>query len=770
MDQANSAVATASYRRPWATYVLGPILLLLGALMTFGGGKLAYLGGSLYYLPAGLWLIMAGVALLRRYRHGLIAYTIFLVVTAIWSFWEVGASIWLLLPRLAGPLVVFALLLLGALFVPGRRPKAGAVATGVAASALLLVAGGVGLERSTGEAQAQSPPPPPASAAADWTAYGAGPGGQRYSPAGQITPQNVKNLKIAWTYRTGEVVPKGYRFEVTPLKVGDTLYFCAPSTRIIALDVETGAQRWAYDPQVKGEAAKNRPCRGVSYWAASDPAKTPICPRRIFGTTLDGRLIAVDAATGRPCEDFGDKGQVDLKRGMGPVMPDQYWSSSPPAVGRDVIVAGGRVRDGYSTDMPSGVIRGFDVRTGKLLWNWDAGRPDDTAPLAEGQTYTRSSPNSWAPASVDEILGLVFVPMGNGKIDFWGGVRDPVMERFSSSIVALDLMTGKLRWVRQTVHHDIWDYDIPSQPTLVDLRRNGQVVPAVFAPTKQGDIYVLDRRTGEPIVPVREKPVPQGAAPGDWTSKTQPFSDLTFAPPKLREADMWGVSPLDQLWCRIEFRRARFEGIYTPMREGRTIFSPGNNGIFNWGGAAVDEKRGIAFLNGQFVPFYMELIPRAKADPEMLNPQFGVPYATDAKPFLSPLGIPCSAPPWGEVMGVDLNTMKPIWRKPFGTTQDRALFGISLPLGLPNIGGSAMTAGGLAFIGASADDYIRAYDVRNGRELWRGRLPAGGQATPISYTSTASGRQFVVIAAGGHSYVGSTRGDYVIAYSLPKRP
>ena len=764
--------------RPLASYILGPLVSLLGVVFVIGGGQLAALGGSVYYLFAGLWLIATGGVLFWRYGIGLAAYVLFLIATAIWSFWEVGASIWLHLPRLGGPLVVFVLLILGGLFTPGGKQfRSGAVVAVTGGLALLLVVGAASLVRGGLAAHAQTQPSVSGGGGlSEWTAYGAGPRGQRYSPAAQINPQNVRDLQVAWTYRTGErpnpATPGRYRFEATPLYVKDTLYFCTPYNRIIALDAETGHERWVYDPQIDGKARENFPaCRGVSYWAAPDPTTTPVCPRRILATTLDATLLALDASTGRPCPDFGAHGEVNLRRGLGEAKPDHYYHTSPPAIGHDVAVVGGKVFDGYSIDMPSGVVRGFDVRTGRLLWNWDPGRPNDTAPIPEGEVYTRSSPNSWAPASVDEELGLVFLPMGNGAVDHWGGTRNAVNERFSSSVVALDLLTGKLRWVYQTVHHDLWDLDVPAQPTLVDLRLGGKVVPALFAPTKQGDIFVLDRRTGAPIVPVREKPVPQGAAPGDWTARTQPFSDLSFAPARLREADMWGVSPLDQLWCRIQFRRARYEGAYTAPRLEPTVHHPGNNGVFSWGGAAVDEGRSIAFLNAIYVPFYHELVPRSPATlaESTARPQHGTPYVLLGGPFLSPLGVPCSAPPWGEVMAVDLATMKPLWRRPFGTTRDRTVFGISLPLGMPNMGGPILTGGGVAFIAGSADRYIRAYEPRTGRELWRSRLPAGGQATPMTYFSPASGRQFVVIAAGGHSAIGTKRGDYVIAYSLPGR-
>lgn len=751
---------------PWRAGVAGMagvIVALAGLAMAAGGGWLLSLGGSAYYLIAGLVLIAAGIGLFRRRRAGLALYALFLVATAVWAVWEVGLEPWPLLPRLAGPLVVLVLVLAAAW--PLR-------VVGTAAVLSLAAAGGLWWS------QGQAPQPAPAAAAAaapslDWPAYGSGPRGARYSAAAQITPDNVAGLKVAWTYRTGErpdpANPKRHRFEATPLKIGDSLYFCTPGNRVVALDAETGRPRWVHDPKVDPAAGAFKTCRGVAYWAAPDPAATPVCPTRILAATLDARLIALDARTGAPCADFGDAGQVDLRPGLGELKPNFYYVTSAPTIGRDVAVVGGWITDSYSTDMPSGVIRGFDVRSGKVVWNWDPGRPDDTTPLPPGASYSRGAPNAWAPASVDEGLGLIFLPMGNSALDHWGGKRDPVGERFSAAIVALELATGKLRWVYQTVHHDLWDLDVPAQPTLVDLKTAAGITPALFAPTKRGDIFVLDRRTGVPVVPAPEKPVPQGPAPGDWLSPTQPFSALSFAPPRLRETDMWGISPLDQLWCRIQFKRARHEGPFTPQGLKPAIAFPGSYGVFNWGGAAVDEARAMAVINPSYTAFYLQLAPRT---PENLarkfaRPQLGSPYVGIGGPFLSPLGVPCQAPPWGELVGVDLATMKPAWRQRFGSTRDRALFGIAAPLGMPSLGGPILTASGVAFIAASSDDYLRAYEARTGKLLWRARLPAGGQATPMTYVSPASGRQFVVIAAGGHATIGSRPGDYVIAYSLP---
>jgi membrane-bound PQQ-dependent dehydrogenase (glucose/quinate/shikimate family) len=746
----------------------------LGLLMLAGGAVLLSAGGSPYYLLAGLWLCATAILLARRYGWGLAAYAVFLAVTAVWAVWEVGAVPWLLLPRTAGPAVVMLLLALAA--VPVLAGQRRAVRTAMAAGlGLVMLCGGVAAIGHSRHAQAQPPTAAatPAPATGDWPVYGADAAGRRYSPLAQITPQNVSRLQVAWTYRTGERPDpenlKRYRFEATPLKVGDTLYFCTPHNRVIALDAETGQARWTYDPKVPPKAGALRSCRGVSYWAEPEGTPARSCLRRILAPTLDARLLALDADTGRPCEDFGEGGQIDLRAGMGTIPPNGYYVTSPPAIGGDLAVVGGWVLDSYAVDAPPGVIRAFDVRTGRLAWAWDPGRPDQSGPPPAGQTYSRGSPNSWAPATVDEALGLIYLPTGNGTLDHWGGARRPVHERFSSAVVALDLATGKLRWVYQTVHHDLWDLDVPAQPTLVDLKSGGQAVPALFLPTKRGDVFVLDRRTGAPIVPAPEKPVPQHASPGDWSAPTQPFSELSYAPKPLREADMWGISPLDQLWCRIKFARSRYDGAFTPTGLKPVIAYPGSYGVFNWGGAAIDESRGLAVLNATYTAFRLQIAPRsAETMAKSIRPQYGAPYVTIGGPFVSPLGIPCNAPPWGEMIAVDLATMKTAWRKPFGTTRDRALFGISLPLGMPSMGGPVLTGGGLAFIAAASDNYLRAYEATTGREVWKARLPAGGQATPMTYASQASGRQFVVVAAGGHATIGSRTGDYVIAYSLPR--
>ncbi|WP_425466415.1 membrane-bound PQQ-dependent dehydrogenase, glucose/quinate/shikimate family [Pseudorhodoferax soli] len=620
--------------------------------------------------------------------------------------------------------------------------------------------------------------------AGEWHAYGRTAAGQRHAPLAQITPGNVENLQLAWHYRTGDVRgqpgdPEETTFQATPLKIGERLFLCTPHQSVVALDATTGAQAWRRDLGLpKGLALQHLTCRGLSYQASSS---APECPSKLFMPTADGRLLALDPATGKSCSSFGGgRGEIDLWAGMPNHRPGAYYSTSPVVVTQKLVIVGGTVLDNVSTREQSGVIRAYDIETGALVWNWDSARPDDTAPLAAGQTYTPNSPNSWSISSVDEALGMVYVPMGNQPPDQWGGNRSEAVERFSSSVVALDLATGRVRWSFQTVHHDLWDYDVPAQPSLVDLEIGGTRVPALVQPTKQGELFVLDRRTGVPVHPVREDPVPQGAAAGDRTAPTQPRSAVSFDPPALTESAMWGATMFDQLMCRIAFRKLRYEGRYTPPSTQGTLVYPGNFGVFNWGGVAVDPQRQSLFATPTMLAFVSQLVPRSDDTALLvqggqrpqdslpaLNENFGAPFAVKLSAFTSPLGIPCQQPPWGFVAGVDLVTGKTAWMHRNGTVRDLAPVPLPLRMGVPNLGGPLLTASGLAFLSGTLDYYLRAYDATTGREIWKARLPAGGQATPMSYTG-ADGRQYVVAVAGGHGSLGTKAGDHVMAWALPK--
>lgn len=765
------------------------LLAVLGLLLAAGGAWLAGLGGSPFYAMAGLLFIATAVLLYRRRRLALWVYGAFVLIALGWALWEVGFDWWQLGPR-GGVIIVLGLWLMtpwvmGRLqpprpVLPGSAPLAVPVVLAIAAAAYAMaqdphdLAGSLPTERTAPAAVGDDVP------AGEWHRYGRTQFGQRYSPLDQITPGNVASLKVAWQYRTGDVkLPQDVSettYQVTPLKIGDTLYLCTPHNWAIALDAATGREKWKYDSNSGlNPDRQHQTCRGVTYWAdpAADPAQP--CAARVYLPTSDARLIALDAAKGEICTSFADSGVLRLETGMKYNPAGYYYSTSPPVAADGKLVIGGAVNDNYSTRSQSGVIRAFDIRTGALVWNWDSGKPEATTPIGPGESYTTNSPNSWSVFSVDEQLGLVYIPLGNQVPDQLGMGRSANVERFSSSIVALDIGTGQLRWVRQTVHHDLWDMDVPAQPVLFDLKRaDGTVTPALVGPTKQGDIYVLDRRSGEPIIPVREVPAPRGAIPEDFTAPTQPVSDLSFSPPPLREKDMWGMTLFDQLACRIQFHRLRYEGRYTPPSLQGTIVYPGNFGVFNWGSVAVDPERQIMFGMPTYLAFTSRLVPRSEIPPkgkdekgseQGLNRNEGAPYGVYMGPFLGPLGIPCQAPPWGYVAGVDLRTGKIVYRHKNGTVYDMTPLPLPFKLGVPGIGGPLLTRGGVAFLAAAVDDYLRAYDVTTGRQIWQARLPAGGQATPMTYT--AAGKQYVVIVAGGHGSIGTKPGDYVIAYTLP---
>ncbi|OBX34841.1 quinoprotein glucose dehydrogenase [Halomonas elongata] len=629
-----------------------------------------------------------------------------------------------------------------------------------------------------------------------WHAYGRNNLGQRYSPLEQITPENVTDLELAWQYQTGDVKrPEDVTettYEATPLKIDNSLFLCTPHNWLIALDADTGEEQWVYDAKVPDESSRqHQTCRGVSYLPpssgepddidvqlASGPAEdldTMQCDAQLFMPTSDARLIAVDPATGARCSNFADNGELDLLHNMPFKQAGFYYSTSPPVVADGKVIVAGSVNDNYAVDSPSGVIRAYDAKTGELVWNWDSGNPEETAPIAEGETYTTSSPNSWSIASADEELGMVYFPMGNRTPDQLGMYRSEAEEKYSSSVVALSLETGQVEWVQQFVHHDLWDMDTPAQPSLLDLDTEQGTQPALVIPTKQGDVYVLNRETGEPILPVSEQPAPQGTIEGDHAAETQPISSLSFRPPTLREADMWGATPFDQLMCRIQFKSLRYEGQYTPPSEQGTIVFPGNFGVFNWGSIAVDPKRQVMFGMPLYLAFTSTLVPKEGADlgetnqgEHGLNENAGGPYAVEMKPFLSPFGVPCQQPPWGYVAGTDLRTGEIAWKHKNGTIEDMTALPLPIKMGVPGIGGPIITESGVVFLAASVDDYLRGYDLSTGEQLWQTRLPAGGQATPMTYLNS-QGEQMVVQVAGGHGSIGTTIGDYVVAYKLKQQ-
>jgi quinoprotein glucose dehydrogenase len=616
---------------------------------------------------------------------------------------------------------------------------------------------------------------------AGWPTYGNDPGGARYSRAAQIDRSNVAQLQVAWTYRTGALgrsaaLDRKAAFEATPILVDGVLYLSTPYNHVIALDARTGARRWEYDPALDlSHGYSEVTSRGVAAWR--DPAAAPgqPCRTRIFTGTIDARLIALDGDTGTPCAGFGASGQVDLTRGVDLRDLGNYQVTSAPAVTGDVVIVGSSIGDNRAVDVERGIVRAFDARSGALRWSWDP------IPWASRTTPRTGAGNAWSTLSVDQERGLVFVPTGSASPDYWGGMRRGD-NKWANSVVALRAATGGLVWGFQVVHHDLWDYDVASQPTLFSWRDG---TPAIAITTKMGRVFVLDRVSGAPLIPVEERPVPASDVPGEEAWPTQPSSGISVVPEGLRADDAWGPTERDRAWCRQKIAAARSEGIFTPPSVRGTIVFPGNAGGVNWGSSAYDPERHLLFMNTNRLPMIVRLIPQERLALEAaqgtseeriraeLALQAGTPYAMRRAPLLSPSGIPCNPPPWGTLVAVDLFSGRTVWDVPLGSVAPGAFKRLLIRLfrpellrsGSPNFGGPIATAGGLVFTAAAMDDRLRAFDSETGRELWSFALPAGGQATPMTYR--LDGRQYVVIAAGGHGKLGTTPGDHVLAFTLP---
>ncbi|SIO42947.1 quinoprotein glucose dehydrogenase [Bradyrhizobium erythrophlei] len=605
-----------------------------------------------------------------------------------------------------------------------------------------------------------------------WEHWGGDRGGMRFSPLTQITPANVGDLIRAWEFRTGDLdsrapeVMKRTKFQATPLFVEDSLIFCSPFNEVIALDPGSGAPKWRYDPKI---ATSQRPanrynCRGVTYWVDDKAAATAPCRARIFMGTNDVRVIALDARTGIPCADFGSNGEIKPDIGMKLEWPGEFQITSAPVVSRGVVVVGSSIADNRRVDAPLGTVRALDARTGQPSWTFDPLIHDG---IEAGHT------NVWAPMSADEERGLVFLPTSSPSTDFWGGKR-PGNNAQANSVVALRAETGELVWSFQTVHHDVWDYDLPAQPTLARIDTGEGMRDVVIQPTKQGFVFVLDRDTGKPIWPVEERAVPQGGAEGEQLSPTQPFP--THVPPLMSQRisvdDAFNPFPsFGRSSCEELFAGARNEGLYTPPSTQGTLLYPMTGGGVNWGSAAFDPVNQILYANTSHAVHVVKLIPRAQATG--FNPppghdfgqQQGAPFAMTRAVAMSPLGLLCNKPPWGEMVAVDLKAGKILWHSSVGTSEDQAPLGIARNWGTPLVNGVAITAGGLVFTGAM-DAYLRAFDAKSGQELWQGRLPVPGVANPMTYLW--KGEQYVAIGAGGHSEEGTTIGDSVVAFRLPR--
>jgi quinoprotein glucose dehydrogenase len=606
-----------------------------------------------------------------------------------------------------------------------------------------------------------------------WEHWGGDRGGTRFSPLAQITPANVGNLVRAWEFRTGDLdsrataVMARTKFQATPLFVEDSIIFCSPFNEVIALDPGSGAQKWRYDPKI---STNQRPgnryvCRGVAYWVDDQAPERAVCRARIFMGTNDVRVIALDATTGIPCADFGANGEIKLEIGRQLEWPGEFQITSAPVVSRGVVIVGSAISDNRRVDAPLGTVRAFDARTGGLRWSWD--------PLIHSGIVAGHA-NVWAPMSVDEDRGLVFMPTSSPSPDFWGGKR-PGNNEHANSVVALRAETGELVWSFQTVHHDVWDYDLPAQPTLARIDTGAGLRDVVIQPTKQGLVFVLDRETGKPIWPVEERPVPQGGAEGEHLSPTQPFPTHVPALMPQRFSTVDVLEPFltfGRSACREKLESARNEGLYTPPSTQGTLVFPMTGGGVNWGGAAFDPVSQMLYVNVSRAVHIIKLLPRTEAEVfkpppgHDFGPQQGAPFAMTRVVAMSPLGLLCNRPPWGEMLAVDLKAGKILWRSTVGTTEDRAPLGIAFNWGTPLVNGVVITAGGLAFTGAM-DAYLRAFDAKSGKELWQGRLPVPGVANPMTYLW--KGEQYVAVSAGGHSEAGTTIGDSVVAFRLARQ-
>lgn len=619
----------------------------------------------------------------------------------------------------------------------------------------------------------------------DWPSYGGGANSDRFSPLTQIHRDNVTDLELAWTHRSGDFstgMDGDWAFtslQVTPIVTNDTLYYCTPYGRVFALDPITGEERWVFDPQVRNRKGGYYPaiCRGVSYW--HDDTTEENCSKRIIYGTRDAELIALDADSGELCEGFGDGGRVVLREGVGEHESWQYYPTSPPAIIGDRAVIGALVVDNLREDAPAGVVRAFDVRSGAMLWAWDPVSDDYKARHrdADGKLrYHQGTPNVWAPMSVDVQRNLVLVPTGNPSPDLYGGERDGI-DHYGSSVVALDADSGKPKWHFQTVHHDVWDFDVAAQPVLFQMPGVADNQPGVIQGSKTGFVFLLDRDNGKPLYPVVEKPVPQQGVPGEKLSPTQPFpthpQPLHFTG-ALTEDNVEGLFGFGKSSCQKAVAQYRSDGIFTPPSLQGSVLYPANIGGINWGSVSVNPEAGLMFVNQMHFATVVTLIPREEYDakrrqgsyPVEYFPMTGTAYGAMRTPLLSKYGTPCNPKPWGSFTAVDLRSGDVKWSVPLGTTRDQAPFPFWFKTGTPNIGGSLATAGGLVFIGATSDRYFRAFDQQNGELLWQTRIPFTANATPISYRLQRDGRQFIVVAAGGHGW--SQPGDAILAFALPE--
>ena len=768
--------------------ILAVLLAIMSLFLIIMGVQLTLLGGSFYYLIIGVaYLLAASWAWRNDARAVYVAGGAFLV-TLIWGLFEVGADYWGLFPRLLVPLGIFG----AALFLFSTRSTNQGrwfLGAGVVASIALIAFFARGFvavpvvpyESGKSFTLTQSDNIP-----VNWTGFSRDTMGTRYSPFTQVNRDNVKDLQLAWTYRTGrDTTNDNLVDQNTPLQIDNTLYSCTPENAVHAIDATTGKRKWLFEAKAKAIAWGR--CRGLAYY--KDTVATPgqQCAERVIGNTIDGRLFALDTTTGALCAGFGTAGMVNLRDKMGNDGPGWYYQNSAPMLAGDKVIVGGWIADNQSLGEPAGAVRAFDARSGALIWAWDPADPRVTKEPVEGDTYTPGTPNMWAPPAYDPDLGLVYAPMGNGGTDAYNANRPKASWPYNASMVALDVQTGRPKWAFQTSHHDLWDFDIPSQPALLDMKNDaGEMVPAILVFTKRGQIFALDRRTGAPISKVEERPVSvKGSVPENIISPTQPYSvDMpVIAAPTLSESGTWGMTMFDQLLCRIRFRQLRYDGDNTPPGLTESLSSPGELGGQNWGSASYDPVNHRLFVNDIRLITTHRMLPRAEYDEyakthpatpdgHAVAPMAGTPYGIVSGSWMSQLGVPCNQPPYGTVTAIDLNSRKIAWQVPAGTAKMLGPLGIRLgmPLtpGMPTYAGTSATAGGLVFFAGTQDYYLRAYDAETGKEMWRYALPVGASATPMSYISPVDGRQYIVVSVGGAAHSKDV-GDYVMAFALPKR-
>lgn len=791
--------------------ILGAVLILAGLFFAIGGGKLAMLGGSWYFLISGVLIVVSGLLVAARRPSGALLFALVTIGTAVWAVLDAGLDFWPLISRLLAFGIGAAVV---ALTYPLLRKAAGLSSAAIPSfvlAALLAVASAAGvagmfMPHPTVVASGPSRPLVPVDPAKEqknWQAYGNTDGGSRFVALDQITRDNIKDLTVAWTYHTGDTPisadGNGAEDQQTPLQVGDKVFLCTPHNNVIAIDADTGKELWNADLKFTSKVWMR--CRGLAYFDATQaavqptvPNSTPVlpavvpegaaCQRRILMNTITAELLAIDADTGKLCADFGNNGRVDLKAGMGDAPDPQYVLTSAPTVAGTTVVVGGRIADNVQVDMPGGVMRGFDVITGQFRWAFDPGNPEDHAQPVDGKTYTRSTPNVWAAMSYDAASNTVYLPVGSPSVDIYGATRTKLDHTYGASMLALDATTGAEKWVYQTVHNDLWDFDVPMQPSFIDFpKSDGTTVAALVFGTKAGQLYVLDRATGKPLTKVEDVPVKPGNIPNEPYSPTQPRSVgmPQIGADTLTESDMWGATPFDQLLCRISFKSMRYDGLYTVPDTTMSLSVPGSLGGMNWGGLSTDPTTNTIFVNDMRLGLWSQMVEAAPSDKvsdggEAVNtgmgivPMKGTPYAVNKNRFLSALQIPCQKPPFGSLTAIDMTTQKIKWQVPVGTVQDTGPFGIKMmlpiPIGMPTLGGTLATQGGLVFIAGTQDYYLRAFDTATGKEVWKARLPVGSQGGPMSYKSPKTGKQYIVISAGG-ARQSPDRGDYVIAYALP---